>query len=133
MITDLLSGRTQLYFGGIRQMMPYVKDGKLRALGVTSAKRARSIPDVPAIAETLPGYELSAWWGILAPAGTPKDVVARLSAEVVKAVQSQELATRIDNDGNEPIGSNAEQFAAYLRSEIAKSTRLVKESGAKAD
>jgi tripartite-type tricarboxylate transporter receptor subunit TctC len=132
-IVDLLTGRVQLYFGGPMQMLPYVKQGKLKILAIASGKRSKDLPEVPTIGETVPGYAISSWFGILAPAGLPKDAYDKLSTEVVRAVQSPEMQARLVADGNEPIGSTPPQFAAFIKAENAKASQLVREMNLKLD
>jgi tripartite-type tricarboxylate transporter receptor subunit TctC len=133
-LTDLLGGHVTLFFGGIISTLPHAKSGKLRPLGVTSLKRTRAIPEVPTIAEAaLPGFEAVGWYGILGPAGLPAPIVGRLSAEIMKIVQMPEMQERIVKDGSDPVGSTPEQFAAFIRSEMAKWGKVVRESGARID
>jgi tripartite-type tricarboxylate transporter receptor subunit TctC len=127
---DLLGGQLQLIFGSIVSGMPYAKSGKLRALAITTIKRSTVMPDLPTIAESgLPGYEFSSWYGLLVPTGTPRQIIAKLNAETVKALMLPDLSARLSNEGCEPVGSTAEQFAAYLRSEMARWAQVVKSSG----
>ena len=110
---------------------PHAQAGQVRALGVTTAKRSPAAPDVPAIAETLPGFSVSGWQGLFAPAGTPRPVVDRLQAEVKKTLASPDVAKRLAEIGLEPVGSSPDELAAFQRSEIAKWAKVVKDSGAK--
>ncbi|MDB5880429.1 MAG: hypothetical protein JWP43_307 [Ramlibacter sp.] len=127
---DVLSGQVQLSMPNILTVMPHIKGGTLRALGVTGPRRAAALPDVPTIAEAgLPGYESVQWYGVLAPAGTPAAVVNKLQAEIVRAVQSTEMQAAMANEGADPVGSSADEFAAFTRAEIAKWTRVVKTAG----
>ncbi|OGA50399.1 MAG: hypothetical protein A3F74_27325 [Betaproteobacteria bacterium RIFCSPLOWO2_12_FULL_62_58] len=132
-ITDLITGRVQLSFIGWITADPHVKTGKLRVLGVTTAKRSLRLPDLPAIAETLPGYDLSLWYGMAAPAGTPREIIARLNAEILRVLAAPDFRQRIEAQAIEPLGSTPEQFGDYIRSEIVKFGKIVKDSGAKID
>jgi tripartite-type tricarboxylate transporter receptor subunit TctC len=133
-IQDLLGGQVQLMFDNLPSALPQIKAGKLRALGVTSATRAAALPDVPTIAESgLPGFEASSWFGLLAPAGTPADVVARLDAEVAKWLASPEAKEKLLAQGAIAGGGTPEDFAKHIAAETAKWAKVVKESGAKVD
>jgi tripartite-type tricarboxylate transporter receptor subunit TctC len=115
-------------------VLPLLGAGRLRAVAVTSAKRAQALPEVPTIAESgLPDYALAGWFGMLAPAGVPKDIVARLNGLVAKAVASSEMRDALGRQGLEPQTNSPEQFAAFIRSEITRSAALIKATGAKAD
>jgi hypothetical protein len=133
-VIDLLAGQVQIMFSGMSSVMPHIKANKLRPLAVTGAQRSPATPDVPTIAEAgYPGFEASAWYGVLAPAGTPKPVVARLNAEILRALKVPEVKERLENVGFEIVGGTPEAFAAYIRSEIVKWTKVVKASGIKAE
>jgi tripartite-type tricarboxylate transporter receptor subunit TctC len=133
-IIDLVGGHVQVMFSGFSAAMPHIKSGKVRALAVTGAKRSPALPDVPTIAEQgFPGVEATAWYGVLAPAGTPKPVVARLHGELVKILKSADVAQRLDALGFEMVGSTPEQFASYMKAETRKWAKVVKASGAKPD
>ena len=128
----LVSGQVQLYFATISTTLPHVRAGKLRALAVTTAKRSVAAPDYPTIAEAgVPGYEHASWVGLLAPAGTPPAVVARLNGEAAKIVQQPEVRELFLRDGLEPDGGPAKEFAASIRSEVAKWQKVVKAAGIK--
>ena len=131
-VNDLLGGQTQVMFDS--SVVPHVKAGKLRALGVTSAKRSSALPDVPTIAEAgLPGYEATAWFGILAPAGTPEAVVTKLNAEISAVLRDPAILKWMEGQGFEVAGGSPADFAAHIRKETAKWARVVKDSGATAD
>ena len=131
-VIDLVGGHVQVMFSGFSAAMPHIKSGKARALAVTGARRSAALPDVPTIAEQgFPGVEATAWYGVLAPAGTPRPVVVRLHGELVKALKLSEVVQRLDALGFEIAGSTPEQFAAYMRTETAKWAKVVKASGAK--
>jgi len=129
-MTALLSGEIQMYLiASVGTVQPHLKTGRLRALGVSSAKRLPSLPDVPAIAETVPGYEARGWNGILAPAGTPKAIVDRLNKEIVLVLQSPEFLKQLATEGAVPVGNSPAEFASVIRADIAKWAKVVKEAG----
>ncbi len=132
--SDLLGGQISLMFPGAPIALPQVKAGKLRALGTTGAKRTPAAPELPTIAEAgLPGYEVSVWYGILAPAGTPAAVINRLNTEIVRIVQLRDINERWAALGAEPSHSAPEQFAAFLKKDLGKWAKVVRDSGAKID
>jgi tripartite-type tricarboxylate transporter receptor subunit TctC len=108
-----------------------VQSGKLRMLGVSSARRIASLPEMPTIGETVRGYEYSGWQGVLVPAGTPPDIVNRLHAAIIKGTSAQDFKDYLYKEGSEYVGSNPEQFAAFLRDEVKKNAELVKSAGIK--
>ena len=127
---DLLSGRTQMIFDTLTAIQPHVKSGAVRGLAVTTLKRASSMPDLPTMVESgLPGYDTSTWGGILAPTGTPKDVVARLNTEFNKALQAPDVRKRLMDGGIEIGGGTAQQFGDFIRSETVKWTKVAKDAG----
>jgi tripartite-type tricarboxylate transporter receptor subunit TctC len=131
---DLISGNAQLMFDTTSSAIGQIKGGKVRALAVTSAKRSPELPDVPTLAEAgFPGLEMTTWYGVFAPAGTPKDVVARLNAEIMKALQAPEVKTRIAGLAGEPGTLTIEQFAALNRSDSERYGKLVREAAIKLD
>ncbi|MGO4329884.1 Bug family tripartite tricarboxylate transporter substrate binding protein [Cupriavidus sp. 2TAF22] len=133
-IPDLLGGHITMMFDNLPSALPVVKEGKLRALGVTSAKRSPSAPDIPTLAEQgLPGFEADSWFAIFAPANTPKDVVAKLNAELNRIYTLPDVQAKLKTLGLDPILGTPETLASYQRAEIAKWARVVKESGAKAE
>jgi tripartite-type tricarboxylate transporter receptor subunit TctC len=132
-LNDLISGQVSLMFDLVLTAAPPVKSGSVRGLAVTSAQRSSVLPDLPTVAESIPGYEVSAWFGVFAPAGVPQPVVQRLNAEFVKALQQPDLRQRLASQGAEPLTSTPDEFAAYLRSEIEKWAKVVKAAGMKAD
>lgn len=125
-LTAIISGEVDLTYENSLIIVPHIKSGKVKALGVTSVKRSRLLPELPAIAETLPGYGASGWYGLLAPAGTPKDVLARLNTEAVRALRSPDVADKLSSQGAEPAPGSPEEFTAFIRSEIEKWTKVVK-------
>ena len=128
-LNDVLGGQIELAMVGTPSVLQYIKSGKLTALGVTSAKRSINAPDVPTIAETLPGYEVELVYGIVAPAGTPREIVARLNTEIVNVLQASDTHERLAAQGFEVRTSTPEQMGAYIRSELAKWAPIVKQSG----
>jgi tripartite-type tricarboxylate transporter receptor subunit TctC len=132
-IADVLANQVPLIFGGITASIQLTKSGKLKALGVTGPKRAKALPDVPAIAETLPGFDITAWYGFMAPAGTPRDIVQRIHDDSVTIIRRPDFLERLDKDGIEPVGNTPEQFAAEIKSDIARWEKVVKAAGAKLD
>jgi tripartite-type tricarboxylate transporter receptor subunit TctC len=133
-VTALLSGEIELYFATVPAAAPMVKAGRLRALGVSSAKRASLMPDVPAIAEAgLAGYDTGTWHGILVPAATPREIVAQLGEEIVRILNTPDARERLVGQGLDPVGDRPDQFAAFLRAEIAKWAKVVAASGARAE
>jgi tripartite-type tricarboxylate transporter receptor subunit TctC len=133
-VTALLSGEVAMYFTTVPAAVPLVKSGRVRALGVTSTKRTPLMPDVAPIAEAgLQGYETGTWHGILVPAATPRDIVQRINAEVVKILAQPDVREKLLGQGLEPVGGTPAEFGAYLKAEIAKWAKVVKASGAKAE
>jgi tripartite-type tricarboxylate transporter receptor subunit TctC len=132
--TATLSGETIFMFDNIVTTLPLAKAGKLRALAVTTATRSAAAPDMPTIAEAgVPGYDANAWFGVFAPAGTPQPIINRLNTDIVKIVKLPEMHDRFLALGAEPVGSTAEEFAAFFRNEVAKWAKVVKASGAQVD
>ena len=132
-IPDVLGGRVTMMFDNMPSSLPLVREGKLRALGVTSAQRSAAAPDIPAIAETLPGFDAVSWFAIFAPAGTPKPVVDKLQLEITRTLKTPEVNKKLADIGLEAVGSTSEELGAYQRTEIAKWAKVVKESGARPD
>jgi tripartite-type tricarboxylate transporter receptor subunit TctC len=133
-LTDLIGGQVQIMFDNLPSALPQIKGGRLRAIAVTSLKRAPVLPDIPTINESgLPGFEASSWFGVLAPAGTPAAVVARINTEVNKWLQSADAREKLLGQGAEAAGGSPEQFANHIRAESEKWTKVVKASGAKVD
>jgi len=127
---DTMAGQIQVLMSTLLPPLPHIKTGRLRALGVTSSKRVSSLREVPTIAEAgVPGYEVVGWYGIAAPANTPRDVINKLYGEIANILQSPETREKLAADGAEPVGSTPEQFAAFIQSEIDKWSRVVKSSG----
>jgi tripartite-type tricarboxylate transporter receptor subunit TctC len=132
-VTDVLSGQVPLMMVSMPSVLGHVKIGKLRALGMTAAKRSEAAPDVPTFAETIPKFESSAWYGMLAPAGTPQEIVDRLSDEVRAILRQPDVKEVLGAQGIEIIASTPAEFGAYIRTELAKWAAVVRKSGAKVD
>jgi len=133
-LTDLIGGQVQIMFDNLPSALPQIKGGRLRAIAVTSLKRAPVLPDIPTINESgLPGFEASSWFGVLAPAGTPAAVVARINTEVNKWLQSADAREKLLGQGAEAAGGSPERFANHIRAESEKWAKVVKASGAKVD
>lgn len=133
-VTDLIAGHVPVMMPNMLSAQPHIKSGRIRALGVTGTKRAPGADDIPTIAEAgLPGYEAVQWYGVLAPAATPRDIITKLHAGVVRALQNPDVRQRLLNDGAEPVGSSPEEFATYLRSETVKWAKVIKAAGIKAE
>ncbi len=131
-VTDLVAGHVPVMMPNMLSAQPHIKTGRLRALGVTGTKRAPGAEDIPTIAEAgVPGYEAVQWYGVLAPAATPRDIITKLHTGVVRALQNPDVRQRLLNDGAEPVGSSPEEFAAYLRSETTKWAQVIKAAGIK--
>ena len=129
LVTDLIGGQVTMSFDTVTPVLPHIKSGKLRALAVTTAKRSSALPEVPTLDEAgLKGFNIGTWFGVLAPAATPKDVLARLNAEMVKAIQSPEFHKRMEEIGAEPIGNSADQMALQIKGETEKFAKLVKDA-----
>ena len=133
-LVDLLAGQVQMMFDNIPSSLPHIKSGKLHAIATTGAKRDPALPDLPTIAEAgVPGYESGVWFGLMVPAGTPRDIVARLNAEAVKGAKSPEFVKRMTDLGYNIIPGSPEQMGSMIKDEIARWTPIVRASGAKAD
>jgi tripartite-type tricarboxylate transporter receptor subunit TctC len=132
-ITDLLAGQTSLIFATMPTVLPHAKAGKLRALATIGNARSKAAPELPTVAETLPGFDVTNWVGFFAPAGTPPDIVRRLNAETDRFMRSKEIETRLTNEGARFIPMTPEQFGDFVKAEIAKWAPVVRASGAKAD
>jgi tripartite-type tricarboxylate transporter receptor subunit TctC len=131
-VISSLAGEIAANFPSVPTAIPYIKAGKLRGLGVTTAKRSQALPEVPSIAEAgVPGYEATQWFGVLAPAGTPRPIIDRLNQEIVKLLKSPDVRDRLIADGTDPAPTTPEEFAAYIKSETEKWTRVIKAAGIK--
>jgi tripartite-type tricarboxylate transporter receptor subunit TctC len=133
-VRELIAGETAFTITGMPQLRPHVNAGRLRLLAIGEAKRVAALPDVPTIAESgVPHYHVTQWQGILAPAGTPAEIVSQLNVQIVRGIHSQDVRQRLTADGAEPVGSTPHEFAAHIKSEAAKWLPIVKASGAKPD
>jgi tripartite-type tricarboxylate transporter receptor subunit TctC len=133
-LVDLMAGRISTVFTGTPGILPHVQSGRLRIIGVSSAQRIASMPEVPTIAESgLPGFDVTQWWGILAPAGTPRPIVMRVNEAFGSALKSADIRARLAADGAEPAHSTPEAFQAFIRSEIERWAPVIRASGAKVD
>jgi tripartite-type tricarboxylate transporter receptor subunit TctC len=131
-VTDLVAGHVPAMMPNMLSAQPHIKSGRLRALGVTGSKRAPGADEIPTIAEAgVPGYEAVQWYGVLAPAATPRDIIIKLHAGVVRALQNPDVRQRLLNDGAEPVGNSPEEFATYLRAETVKWAKVVQAAGIK--
>ena len=130
---DLIAGQVQLSFITYTAAGPHIKTGRLRALGVTTAKRSPTLPDLPAIGETVAGYDSAVWYGFAAPAGTPPEIVSKLNTEVLRVLAAPDFRSRITLEAVSPIGSTPEEFSSFMKSEIVRWAKVVKDSGAKVD
>lgn len=131
-LTDLVGGHVDLVFNGLTSALPFIKSGKLRPLAVTSLTRAGALPAIPTLDESgLKGFQAVAWNGLTAPARTPRDVINRINAGVVKVMKSAELADRLKAEGSDPVGSSVEHYSAFLRDEIAKWGKVIQFAGIK--
>ncbi|MBI2294805.1 MAG: tripartite tricarboxylate transporter substrate binding protein [Betaproteobacteria bacterium] len=133
-ITDLLGGQTSLLFATMPTVLPQVQAGKLRAIAVTGATRSPAAPDLPSIAEAaLPGFEVTNWIGIFAPAGTPRDAVTKLNSETIRIMRAPEIQNRLLNEGAKSPAKTTEEFGAYVRAEIAKWAKVIQQAGIRVD
>jgi tripartite-type tricarboxylate transporter receptor subunit TctC len=131
---DVIAGNTQIAVGSLAQMLPQIKAGRLRALGIGSANRLPALPDVPTVSEAgLPGYEVTNWWGIAAPTGTPRPIVERLHRELTAIVASAETKKRFEAEGADPLQMTPEEFGRFIAQETAKWARVVKDAGIRAE
>jgi tripartite-type tricarboxylate transporter receptor subunit TctC len=131
---DLVAGQISFMIEPIPTALPHIRSGKVRALAVSTPRRAAAVPELPTIAESgYPGYDLTIWFGLLAPAGTPREVIARVNGDIVKILATPDMRERLAAQGAEPVGDSPEQFAAHIRREIARWGEVVKASGAKVD
>ena len=130
-LIDLIAGRYEFSFAGLQAAQTQVRAGKVRAIAITTPKRVAAVPDIPALAEALPGFEVIGWYGVVGPAGMPAPIVARLHAELTRALQQPDVRERIVADGSEPVGSSPAEFRDFMAADLTKWARVVKESGAK--
>jgi tripartite-type tricarboxylate transporter receptor subunit TctC len=131
-MTDLLAGQVQLTIDSVVQSLPYVKAGKLRALAITGAKRTPLLPEVPIVGETLRGYDVTNWFGLVVPVATPPEIRARIHAEVVKVLLAPDIKERLLSMGAEPVANTPEAFGAFLKAETAKWGKVIRDADIKA-
>jgi tripartite-type tricarboxylate transporter receptor subunit TctC len=130
----LISGETQLMFSTMTSTLPFVKSGRLRAVAVTSARRAQAAPEIPTVAESAyPGFEAITWYGLFVPAGTPAAIIARLNAETVKVLGAPDFRDWLIGQGAEPAGSSPEALADYVKTELVKYAKIIGDSGMRPD
>ena len=133
-IPDLMSGQVQLMFLGIASAQPHVRAGKLRAIAVSGARRSPALPQVPTVMESgIRGFEVTGWYGVFVPTGTPQEIIARLHKEIVRALSLPDVRDRLSGEGAELVGNSPREFDGFVRSELAKWAKVVKLSGAKAE
>ena len=133
-VTEMLAGQTSLMFGSMPTVIQFARTGKLRAIAVTGAQRAPAAPDIPTVAESgVPGYDVTAWYGVAAPAKTPRAIVERLHGEIVRALNAPDVRERLTSQGADPVGSTPEQYTAFMQSEIAKWARVIAAAGIKGE
>src|SRR5258708_5271641 len=132
-LVDLITRQYHLHFSGLPPSAVQVGAGKLRGLAVPTPKRLAAVPDLPAVAEELPGFEFVGWYGVIGPAGLPAPIVTRLHDEFLRVLNRPDVRERIVADGSEPVGSSPEEFRQFMLADLAKCAKLVKESGAKLD
>jgi tripartite-type tricarboxylate transporter receptor subunit TctC len=133
-VTDLIAGQVSMMFANTLSVLPYVNSGRLRALAISSAKRSAAAPAIPTIAESgMPGFDSTTWFGVLVPTGAPREVVSKLNTELRRIVQTKAVADLLIAQGADPIGSTAEEFAARIKSDIAKWTVTIKAAGVRAE
>jgi tripartite-type tricarboxylate transporter receptor subunit TctC len=132
-VADVLAGQIQMRFSAIPPVLPHVKTGRLRALAVTGGKRFSLLPELPAVAETLPGFDVDSWYGVLAPAGTPAAIIQKLNTEIVAALRTPEVRALLEASGAEAVGSSPQRFGELIRTELKRWAPIIKEAGAKVD
>ena len=128
-ITDLLRGEVSWMFAGIAPTLPFIKAGKLRAIAVSSTQRASAVPDVPPVADTMPGFEANSFYGLFVPSGTPRDVIAKLNQEIAKAFRAADMRERLAREGTEVVAGSPEEFGAFFRAEMQKWAQVIKQAG----
>jgi len=132
-LVDVLAGQVPMLFGGATAAIGIIRSGKLKGLGVTSKTRVKALPEVPPIADTIPGMEILAWYGFLAPAATPREIVRKINADSITIIRRPEFQERLVKDGIEPVANTPEEFAAQIKADLATWAKVVKASGAKLD
>jgi tripartite-type tricarboxylate transporter receptor subunit TctC len=131
--TALLGGETALMFSPMPPTVPHVKSGRLRALAVTTLKRSQVMPEIPTMDDTLKGFELDNWYGMFFPMGTPRDIVNRFNAEMMKLLKDPDVRALMARDGSEPLGSTPDEFGVYFKREVEKYAKVIKAAGAQVD
>ena len=133
-LTDMVAGQVTVMFDNMPSCLPFVKAGRLKAIAVTSTKRSPTTPELPTVAEAaLPGFDVTVWFSVLAPANTPRDIVARLNGEIVKALKAPDMRERLSQQGAEPVGNTPEEFSAVIKRDLAKWSKLVKDANIRLD
>ena len=133
-VTELIAGQTSIMFGNVPTVIQYARDGRLRPLAVTGARRTPAVPDIPTVAESgVPGYEVTTWYGVSAPARVPRAILDRLNAEIVRAVKSPDASERLRASGADPVGSTPEEYTAFMQNEIAKWAKVIAAAGIKGE
>ena len=129
-LIDMIGGHIDVYFGGISGTLPPIASNKIRPLAVTSTKRSSQLPEIPTVAEAaLPGYDITTWFGLLAPAGTPREIVNKLNAVIIGIVNEKEMTNYLIGQGVDPVTNTPDQFAAYIKNEVPKFAKIVKAAG----
>ncbi len=132
-IADLIAGQYHFNFAGLQPAQVQVRAGRLRGIAVTTPKRLPASPDIPAMAEAVPGFEVVGWYGVIGPAHMPQPLVQKLHGELVRILNMPDVKSRIEGDGSEPVGSSPEEFRRFMHADLEKWAKVVKESGAKLD
>ena len=127
-LVDLMGGRVDMAFIGISGSIQQAKAGQVRAIAISTLKRSPNFPEIPAVSETVPGFELNSWYGMMAPAGTPKPIVTRLQQELAAALRKPDVIEWMKQNGLDPVGSTPEEHAAHIRAELAKWAKIVKDA-----
>ncbi len=128
-LADVMGGQVQFMVSSIQTSVPLARGGRLRAIAVTSAKRSSAAPEIPPVSDTLPGFEAIGWYGVLAPAGTPQPIIDKLAAAIAQGMQAPEIKARVAADGSETVGSSPRDFDRFLRSEMVRFAKVIKEAG----
>ena len=133
-LTDIVAGQVSVMFDNLPSVLPFIKSGRLKPLAVSSAARSRALPEIPTVAESgVPGFDVTVWFAVLAPAATPRDIVNRLNTEVVKAINTSDMRQRLAQQGADPIGNTPEEFSAVIKRDLAKWAKVVKDANIKLD
>ena len=133
-LTDIVAGQVSVMFDNLPSCLPFIKSGRLKALAVSSTARSRALPELPTVAESgVPGFDVTVWFAVLAPAATPRDIVNRLNGEIIKAIKTPDMRERLAQQGAEPVGNTSDEFAAVIKRDLAKWAKVVKDAGIKLD